>query len=75
MSALDAFEQHLVDEQIILLDDLSHFKHQAQEQNCSLLECLNSAPSVEHTSLYHCLAQYCELPFISSSIQLKSPLI
>ena len=64
MSALDAFEQHLVDEQIILLDDLSHFKQQAQEQNCSLLECLNSAASVEDTSLYHCLAQYCELPFI-----------
>lgn len=64
MSALDAFEQYLVNEAILTTDDLVQHKQDAQQQNCTLLESLNASPSINDTTLYQSLAQYCELPFI-----------
>lgn len=68
MSTLNAFEQHLVADQIVSEDELLRYLVEAEMSSRPVLEVLSEAGHATAESLYEKLAQYCELPFVRIAI-------
>ena len=68
MSTLNAFEQHLVADQIVTEDELLRYRGEAELSARPVLDVLSDAGLATAESLYQKLAQYCELPFVSIAV-------
>ena len=68
MITLNAFEQHLVADQIVTEDELLRYRSEAEISARPVLEVLSDAGLATAESLYEKLAAYCELPFVNIDI-------
>lgn len=65
MSVLNAFEQHIIAEDIVSEAAMSRYVEEARTQGRSVLELLNESGLAGSEPLYRALAQYCELDYNS----------
>ena len=68
MRTLNAFEQHLIADQIVTEEQLLRYQGEAADTNRSVLDVIGDAGHGTVESLYEKLAHYCELPYVSIPI-------
>lgn len=68
MNSLNAFERHLIADQIVTEDALLQYRVLAEQSERPVLAVMSEAGLATEESLYQKLAAYCELPFTRISI-------